>query len=201
MHTSIAKKLKLTTISTIFLMPLSPAQAGNNNSKPLTGAKVILDAKDGGKAASISSKYPVIRFPMERTSQTRGVTFTRIPPANDIGEYSLTVQPPSNRNSSCRPYNPPRGAIVGDDGSISIDLRKSPGPSTTRRTFNFKCSPGGTQPARANRNLAATPDNRNECHDVRVQALGAGARYGRVTLQSCKQPDGQWKIEPYRYRR
>ncbi len=113
---------------------------GNNNSKPLTGAKVILDALDAGKANAITARYPVVRFPMVKSAQTRGASFTRIPPVNDIGEYQLTVIPSAYQNKSCIPYNPPRGAVTGNDGSVSIRLRKSPGPSTTRRTFNFKCS-------------------------------------------------------------
>jgi len=178
---------------------------GNNNSKPLTGAKVVLDALDPGRAGAITARYPVIKFPIQRTSQTRGVTFTRLPPVNDIGEYVLTVTPPARGNRVCEPYNAPRGAEIGGDGSVTVSFRKSPGPSTTRRTFNFKCS--SVNPRSSNNKVRNKRSGNNammmanNCHDVRVQGLGAGARYGRVTLKSCKQSDGKWKIEPYEYRR
>jgi len=175
---------------------------GNNNSKPLTGARVVLDAKDRQKANAITTRYPVIRFPMQRTSQTSGVNLTRIPPTNVIGEYTLTVTPPTSGGRVCQPYQAARGAIIGNDGSVTISFRKNTGPATTRRIFNFKCS------NRASTNQYNGNSTRNNnvhtgarCHNVRVQALGAGARYGSVTLKSCKQNNGKWKIEPYDYSR
>lgn len=175
---------------------------GNNNSRALTGARVVLDVKDRQRADRITERYPAIRFPMERTSQTRGVNLTRIPPSNVIGEYTLIVYPPVRRGQVCESYNNGRGAKVGRDGSVMISLRKSPGPSTTRRTFNFRCSKGGS--AHPVGGAQAGNSNMNDparCHDVRVQGIRSGARYGSVTLVSCRQDDGKWKIEPYDYRR
>ena len=173
---------------------------GNNNSRPLTGARVVLDARDQQKANAVTTRYPTIRFPMQRTSQTTGVNLTRIPPSNVIGEYILTVTPPSSGGRVCQPYNAPRGALIGSNGSVAVRFLKNSGPSTTRRTFNFKCSNG----ASSNQHSQAGNNNMHteaRCHNVRVQGMGAASSYGSVVLRSCRQSNGKWKIDPYDYRR
>jgi len=275
---------------------------GNNNTKPLTGVKVILDLKYPEKAAAVLQKYPVITFPMVKTAGTRGANFTRIPPTKDVGDYIITIIPkPNDVNNeyACTPYPGKRGYTIGDKGEITEDFRMGTG-GTNRRNYGYKCPKadtvnefnrrkqggydltikidqnfgtrgnglwvalynkdnkrlkwirtGGNRQAKFravdptqspyriavhkvkndNKPLYETPydmptknvtytakieknsnqqqggnkqssnNQSEECHEVRVQAQGSSSRYGYLKTQSCKQNNGYWKIEPYKYNR
>ena len=69
---------------------------GNNNTKPLQGAKVTIELKYPDRAEEILKKYPVIRIPATRTSQTTGARFGQLPPSKDVGPYIVTVIPKPN---------------------------------------------------------------------------------------------------------
>jgi len=177
---------------------------GNNNTKPLTGVKVILDLKDPGKAAAVLKKYPVIKFPMVKTAGTRGANFTRIPPTKDVGEYTITVIPkPNDVNNkyACTPYPGKRGYTVGNKGEVTESFRMGTG-GTSRKNYGYKC-PKAVSVNRFNQ-PGQGGNNQNKqaaCHEVQIQARGSSSRYGYVKAQSCKQSNGYWKIEPYKYKR
>jgi hypothetical protein len=69
---------------------------GNNQSRPLRGAKVILELENGENNAGLTT-----RIPQTKTTGPRGAQFTRMPPSSMVGKYRVTVDPkPNNRTDS-----------------------------------------------------------------------------------------------------
>lgn len=110
---------------------------GNNNTKPLQGAKVTVELKYPEKAEELLKKYPVLRLPVSRTSQTRGALFGKLPPSKDVGPYIVTVIPkPNDRNNDyiCEEKTNRDSREVNMGGS---------GPNY-RLTFNYTCKKADT---------------------------------------------------------
>lgn len=88
---------------------------GNNNTRRVAGARVVLVPENGG-----TDEF--VEFPIQRTTTNRGVvSFSKIPPSNQIGPYVVTVTYPRN----C--------------GEETKTLRMN-GGSDNRVTFNVNCA-------------------------------------------------------------
>lgn len=105
---------------------------GNNQTRVLAGAKVVVSLKEPRRLANLQSRYPTLQFPQKRTTGTRGATFGKLPPSSQIGPYQVEVIPKPNNavaNERCQPY--------GTDSRIEVLM---PGNADQRRTFRFRCS-------------------------------------------------------------
>lgn len=277
---------------------------GNNFTKPLMGAYVTIDLKDPAKAAATLRKFPTLKFPVRRTTGTRGADFRPIPPTRDVGDYIITVVPkPNDKNKeyACTPNPKKRGYTVGAYGEITEKFRMG-ASGTNRRNYGYKCpradtvnefnrrkqggyeltvdvqqgygtrgnrlwvavydsnnrrlkwvGTGGNHQAKfravdpqkgpyrivvhankndnkplyeatfkmPNENVSFTAkitkngnnqqggnkplgNNQNQepkCHEVRIQAQGKARQHGYIKAQACKQDNGYWEIEPYKYKR
>lgn len=100
---------------------------GNNNTKPLNRGRVTLDLKDPAKAANYLKRYPSVKFPRVKTSNTRGATFLRVPPSTLVGDYILTVEPkPFDKYNE---YN----------CNTRTDTFRMGTGGIKNKTYNFKC--------------------------------------------------------------
>lgn|GEM_PF-3789263 len=104
---------------------------GNNNTKPLQGAKVTVELKDPDKADDLQRKYPTLRLPVTRTAQTRGALFGKLPPSKDVGPYIVTVIPkPNDRNNQY---------ICEEKTNRDSREVRMGGGSDQRLTYNYTC--------------------------------------------------------------
>lgn len=100
---------------------------GNNNTRPLRGAKVKVELKDPSKLDSLRKIYPTLRLPAQRTAQTRGALFGKLPPSSVVGPYIVTVIP--------KPYDRKKEYTCVEE---QREIRMG-GGSDQRLTFNFEC--------------------------------------------------------------
>jgi len=108
---------------------------GNNNTKPLRGAKVSIDITEKYRAVldSLQKIYPVLRLPQQRTSQTRGAMFSKLPPSSVVGPYLVKVNPKPNdikNEYTCAERS-------GKDEGRQV--RMGGGGPNKLVNFNFKC--------------------------------------------------------------
>ncbi len=106
---------------------------GNNNTKPLRGAKVTIDVTEDYRAVldSLQKLYPVLRMPVTRTAQTRGASFNKLPPSRVLGPYVVTVDPkPNDRKNEY--------TCTEKTARATREVRMG-GGSPQRLNFNFKC--------------------------------------------------------------
>lgn len=109
---------------------------GNNNTKPLQGAKVKVELKYPEKAEELLKKYPTLRLPAVKTAQTRGALFAKLPPSKDVGPYIVTVTPkPNDRNNDY--------ICEEKTNRASREVRMG-GGSPQRLNFNFTCKKADT---------------------------------------------------------
>jgi len=104
---------------------------GNNNTKPLQGAKVKIELKYPEKADALKERYPTLHLPAERTAQTRGATFGKLPPSRDVGPYIVTVIP--------KPYDRQKEYVCEEKTNRDSREVRMGGGSDQRLTFNFTC--------------------------------------------------------------
>lgn len=110
---------------------------GNNNTKPLQGAKVTIELKYPEKAEEILQKYPTIQLPATRTSQTTGARFGKLPPSKDVGPYIVTVIP--------KPNDINKEYICEEKTNRdSREVRIGSGGAPQRLTFNYTCKKADT---------------------------------------------------------
>jgi len=157
---------------------------GNNNSRLLRRAKVTIEYEDPEQAAAYFEKHRVnVRMPQSKTTGSGQAIFTRVPPSNHVGPYTITVIP-----------NQP-----GCDEAKSKSYRMGVG-GRRNLTFNFSCNQSrynNNRNQNANNNAA---EEAPTCHKVRVMPQGKERRkYKNVNLQACPGKDGKWVIEPYSY--
>lgn len=151
---------------------------GNNQSRPLRGAKVIIELENANQ-----SKDYKTRFPQTKTSGPRGATFTRMPPSSMVGKYVITVIPKPNDKA---------GKYSCKEKMVNF-LHNT---AESRKQFTFNCQLNRSANASV-ANSQSNSSNGKECHKVRIQKQ-EGNRRSKVS-QACKQKDGSWKIDNYRY--
>jgi hypothetical protein len=59
-------------------------EVNNNQRRNLTGATVTVTPKSG-------AENEFVKFPLQRTTGTRGATFSKIPPSKDVGPYEVKI--------------------------------------------------------------------------------------------------------------
>ncbi len=109
---------------------------GNNNTKPLQGAKVRIELKYPERAEELLKKYPTLRLPATKGSGTTGALFGKLPPSKDVGPYIVTAIPkPNDRNKEylCEEKTNRDSREVNMSGG---------GPK--RLTFNYTCKKADT---------------------------------------------------------
>ncbi len=152
---------------------------GNNQSRPLRGAKVIIELENPAQSQDYKT-----RFPQTKTSGPRGATFTRMPPSSIVGKYVVTVIPKPNdkaKKYSC------------EEKSISFIHNTH----EARKQFNFKCQlnrSGGNQVAQNDSN---SENAENPCKKVRIQ-LQEGRRQSAYST-ACQQKDGSWEVKSFKF--
>jgi hypothetical protein len=107
-------------------------EVNNNQRRNLTGATVTVAPKSG-------AENQFVTFPLRRTTGTRGATFSKIPPSNDVGPYEVTV-------------------VTRDCGEQTKEFRKN-GGSDQRLQFTFsRCGQAGAVAAEHERRKAGGND-------------------------------------------
>lgn len=148
---------------------------GNNKSRLLRGARVTLTLENPQKAAGLSVQSRKPRFPLTKTSGSRGANFPKMPPSNLVGDYIIKVEP---RDKSC-------GEKIK---KVSHSTRQK------RVQFNFNCQ--GQSRTTSN----AVNIDSNTCHQVRINSQGAYARSHKpVSVEACPGSGGLWVIQPFSY--
>ena len=159
---------------------------GNNQTRPLRGAKVFIDLVNKDQSKDFKT-----RFPQSKSSGPRGVTFTRMPPSSMVGDYIVTVNPkPSDKNNqyTCKQK----------EKTFIHNTRKA------NKQFRFQCfknsnqSSGGSSSGGSNSSGSGKiPHEKQPCHKVRIQKQ-EGKRSSTYS-KACPVANGNWKIEPYKY--
>lgn len=109
---------------------------GNNNTKPLQGAKVKVELKYPEKAEELLKQYPTLHLPVTKTAQTRGALFGKLPPSKDVGPYIVTVIPkPNDRNNEY---------ICEEKTNRDSREVRMGGGGPQRLTFNYTCKKADT---------------------------------------------------------
>ncbi len=109
---------------------------GNNNTKPLLQAKVKVELKYPEKAEKLLKQYPTLKLPVEKTAQTYGARFEKLPPSKDVGPYLVTVIP--------KPYDKEKEYICEEQGKKDTKEIYMGGTSDKRLTFNYTCKKADT---------------------------------------------------------
>lgn len=151
---------------------------GNNQSRPLRGAKVSLDLESSNNNAGLTTKFPQIK-----TTGPRGAVFSRMPPSSMVGKYSVTVDPKPNDHTN----------------SYSCEKKTNSFNHSSRGTtkqFNFTCYKQHDSNQSVTDNHG-NDDQQNQCHKVRIQQQ-EGRRQSTYAT-ACIQANGRWAIEPYKY--
>ncbi|MCW9017085.1 MAG: hypothetical protein OQJ89_08985, partial [Kangiellaceae bacterium] len=110
-------------------------------------------------------------------------TFTRMPPSSMVGKYVVTVIPRPNDKAnkySCK--------------QKTINFLHNTAES--RKQFTFNCQLSRSSNPRVANNQRANSTGK-ECHNVKIQKQEGNRQ--SVISKACKQKDGSWKIEHYRY--
>jgi hypothetical protein len=157
---------------------------GNNNSRLLRRAKVTIEYEDPQKAAQYFAKHNVnIRMPQSKTTGSGQAMFTRVPPSNLVGPYTVTVEPnqPGCNEAKSKTYR------MGNGGRRNL-------------TFNFNCN-NSRSSSNSNNTNSSSEAEPPKCHKVRIMPQGVDRRkYRNVNAQACPGKDGKWTIEPYEYK-
>lgn len=154
---------------------------GNNQSRPLRGAKVTIDLENAGQ-----SKDYKTRFPQTKTAGARGATFTRMPPSSMVGKYVVTVLPKTG--SQANKYTCKEKTKTFIHG----------GPKTTQQ-FNFKCrraSSGSSSTATVT--LSSNEETVGDCHRVRITKQ-EGRKRPNTSAKACLKADGNYEIVSFSY--
>jgi hypothetical protein len=152
---------------------------GNNQSRPLRGAKVTL-----GLASDDNSAEVTTRFPQTKTSGPRGAQFTRMPPSSMVGKYTVTVDPkPNDRTDSYSCKKRTKNFIHSTRG--------------TTTQFNFTCLKKKASAPSVAAKTNTNSNNRGQCHKVRIQKQDG--RRDATYATACMQANGRWVIEPFKY--
>ncbi len=109
---------------------------GNNNTKPLQGAKVKVELKYPERARELLNRYPTLHLPVTKTAQTRGALFGKLPPSKDVGPYVVTVIP--------KPHDTNREYICEEQNKKDTREILMGGGSDHRLTFNYTCKKADT---------------------------------------------------------
>lgn len=154
---------------------------GNNQTRPLRGAKVFIDLVNKNQSKDFKT-----RFPQSKSSGPRGVTFTRMPPSSMVGEYIITVNPkPSDKNNqfTCKQK----------EKTFIHNTRKA------NKQFRFQCFKNSNRNSGGSNSNASNdlPHIKQPCHKVRIQKQ-EGKRIS-VNSMACPHVDGGWKIDLYKY--
>lgn len=158
---------------------------GNNQSRPMRGAKVLIELDPQARSGSIDAnadrqlagRKP--RLPQTKTSGSRGATFSRMPPSNLVGAYRVTVTP---TNKNC----PPKSKTFLHSNQRAHSAQ-----------FHFTCFGSGNTASSKPTRTAADP---NICHQVRINSTGSQARlHTPVTVEACPGSNGLWTIKPFKY--
>ena len=149
---------------------------GNNQSRPLRGAKVVLTLEDSNNNAGLTT-----RFPQAKTSGSRGATFSRMPPSSIVGNYVVTVDPKPNDKTN-------KYSCKETSKTFIHSTRK------TTKQFNVNCQLNRSTPKVAQSNSTA---KEGSCHKVRIQKQ-EGQRKSTHT-KACLNAQNQWVVEPFKY--
>ena len=152
---------------------------GNNQSRPMRGAKIILDLENTNNRAGLTT-----RFPQTKTSGPRGALFSRMPPSSMVGKYNITVDPkPNDSNNSYSCQKRTKNLIHANRG--------------TTAQFNFTCRKKNASTPSIAAVSKRKDKTENKCHKVRIQKQEG--RRDSTYASACMQANGRWAIDPYKY--